>query len=54
MKYKSIKLKNGDVYCCPWQQESATERSLNILEQIIIELSERIEELENYIDYKHI
>ena len=50
MKYKLIELKNGNYFMCPSEQEFATDRQLTVQEKVIIELSERIEKLDSFID----
>ena len=43
---RAIKKRNGDIYICPEQLESITENPLTAEQQLIVELDDRVTELE--------
>jgi len=43
---RAIKKRNGDIYICPAQLEDITENPLTAEQQLIVELDDRVTELE--------
>ena len=46
MIYRAIKKRNGDIYICPAQLENVIENPLTAEQQLIVELDDRVTELE--------